>query len=142
MQFSGILPALSLGQVDAAISTITITQQRQKNFDFTDPYYFESMAVVFPKEKPIKDVKELTDKNSRAIGNYDGNLVKKNVPDANILVMDNNNQTIAALKAGHVDLVLVDGVQGAVYSQKSWIVFFCYCSVSRWIWYCPKKDHF
>lgn len=62
MQFSGILPALSLGQVDAAISTITITKQRNKNFDFTEPYYFESMAAVFPKEKPIKSAKELTDK--------------------------------------------------------------------------------
>ncbi|KTD59823.1 amino acid ABC transporter substrate-binding protein [Legionella sainthelensi] len=120
MQFSGILPALSLGQVDAAISTITITQQRQKNFDFTDPYYFESMAVVFPKEKPIKDVKELTDKKIAVqLGTTMEIWLKKNVPNANILVMDNNNQTIAALKAGHVDLVLVDGVQGAVYSQKN-----------------------
>lgn len=120
MQFSGILPALSLGQVDAAISTITITKQRQKNFDFTDPYYFESMAAVFPKEKPIKDAKELTDKKIAVqLGTTMEIWLKKNVPNANILVMDNNNQTIAALKAGHVDLVLVDGIQGAVYSQKN-----------------------
>ncbi|QEY52136.1 substrate-binding periplasmic protein [Legionella longbeachae] len=120
MQFSGILPALSLGQVDAAISTITITKQRNKNFDFTEPYYFESMAAVFPKEKPIKSAKELTDKKIAVqLGTTMEIWLKKNVPDASILVMDNNNQTIAALKAGHVDLVLVDGIQGAVYSQKN-----------------------
>ncbi|KTD09204.1 amino acid ABC transporter substrate-binding protein [Legionella gratiana] len=120
MQFSGILPALSMGQVDAAISTITITEQRKKNFDFTEPYYFESMAAVFPKEKPIKNAKELTDKKIAVqLGTTMEIWLKKNAPNANILVMDNNNQTIAALKAGHVDLVLVDGIQGAVYSQKN-----------------------
>ena len=31
MQFSSVLPALSAGRVDAAISTITITAERQKN---------------------------------------------------------------------------------------------------------------
>lgn len=32
--------------------------------------------------------------------------------------MDNNNQAIEALKAGHVDVVLLDGAQGAIFSQK------------------------
>jgi len=120
MQFSSILPALSMGQVDAAISTITITEQRKKNFDFTEPYYFESMAAVFPANKPIKDAKELADKKIAVqLGTTMEIWLKKNVTNANILVMDNNNQTVAALKAGHVDLVLVDGVQGSVYSQKN-----------------------
>ncbi|MCW8469055.1 ABC transporter substrate-binding protein [Fluoribacter gormanii] len=120
MQFSSILPALSSGQVDAAISTITITDQRKKNFDFTEPYYFESMAAVFPGTKPINDVTQLTDKKIAVqLGSTMEIWLKKNMPNANLLVMDNNNQTIAALKAGHVDLVLVDGVQGAVFSKKN-----------------------
>lgn len=120
MQFSSILPALSTGQVDAAISTITITEQRKENFDFTKPYYFESMAAVFPEKNPIKDAKELADKKIAVqLGSTMEIWLKKNMPNANLLVMDNNNQTIAALKAGHVDLVLVDGVQGAVFSQKN-----------------------
>lgn len=120
MQFSSILPALSTGQVDAAISTITITEQRQKNFDFTKPYYFESMAAVFTEKKPIKDVKQLTDKKIAVqLGSSMEIWLKKNIPNVNLLVMDNNNQSIAALKAGHVDLVLVDGIQGAVFSQKN-----------------------
>ncbi|HHF7368260.1 TPA: substrate-binding periplasmic protein [Legionella bozemanae] len=120
MQFSSILPALSTGQVDTAISTITITEQRKKNFDFTKPYYFESMAAVFPEKKPINDVKQLADKKIAVqLGSTMEIWLKKNMPNASLLVMDNNNQTIAALKAGHVDLVLVDGVQGAVFSQKN-----------------------
>ncbi|MGL5742362.1 MAG: substrate-binding periplasmic protein [Legionella sp.] len=120
MQFSSILPALSSGQVDAAISTITITKERQKNFDFTQPYYFESMAVVFPEKNPIQDVKELSNKKIAVqLGSTMEIWLKKNVLNADIMVMDNNNQTIAALKAGHADLVLLDGMQGAVFSQKN-----------------------
>ncbi|VEB37141.1 substrate-binding periplasmic protein [Legionella cherrii] len=120
MQFSSILPALSSGQVDAAISTITITEQRKKNFDFSEPYYFESMAAVFPENKPIKNVQQLAGKKIAVqLGSTMEIWLKQNVPNANLLVMDNNNQTIAALKASHADLVLLDGVQGAVFSQKN-----------------------
>lgn len=120
MQFSSILPALTTGQVDAAISTITITEQRKENFDFTEPYYFESMAAVFPEKNPIREVKDLAGKKIAVqLGSTMEIWLKKNVPNAHLLVMDNNNQTIAALKAGHVDLVLLDGVQGDVFSQKN-----------------------
>ncbi|KTC79380.1 amino acid ABC transporter substrate-binding protein [Legionella cherrii] len=120
MQFSSILPALSSGQVDAGISTITITEQRKKNFDFSEPYYFESMAAVFPENKPIKNVQQLAGKKIAVqLGSTMEIWLKQNVPNANLLVMDNNNQTIAALKASHADLVLLDGVQGAVFSQKN-----------------------
>src|SRR5437870_2872374 len=36
MQFSTILVALQNGAADAAISTITITDERKKHFDFSD----------------------------------------------------------------------------------------------------------
>lgn len=39
-------------------------------------------------------------------------------PQAEITALDNNNQAIEALIAGHVDVVLMDGAQGGVYSKK------------------------
>ncbi|MDR3441448.1 MAG: ABC transporter substrate-binding protein [Legionella sp.] len=120
MQFSGILPAINANLVDVAISTITITEARKKNFDFSKPYYFESLAAVFDQQHPIKDVQQLKGKKIAAqLGSTMELWLKKNVPDAHLLVIDNNNQAIAALKAGQVDLVLVDGAQGAVFSQKN-----------------------
>ena len=120
MQFSSILPAINANQVDVAISTITITEARKKNCDFSTPYYFESLAAVFDQQHPIKNVRQLSGKKIAAqLGSTMELWLRKNVPDANLLVVDNNNQAIVALKAGHVDLVLVDGAQGAVFSQKN-----------------------
>lgn len=119
MQFSTILPALSLGQVDAAISTITITPARQQHFDFTAPYYFETMAAVFRKNKPVHSKAALKGKIIACqLGSTMEIWLRKTIPDAFIVAMDNNTQAIEAVKAGHADLVLMDGPQGAIFSQK------------------------
>lgn len=120
MQFSSILPALTSGQADAAISTITITYDRKKNFDFTTPYYFEGMAAVFKKDYPINSPSQLAGKKIAAqLGSTMEIWLKKHAQDEQIVPMDNNNQAIEALKAGHIDVVLMDGAQGAIFSQKN-----------------------
>mgnify|MGYP000609012788 CR=1 FL=1 len=120
MQFSSILPALTSGRVEAAISTITITKERKKNFDFTKPYYFEGMAAVFKQDSPIKDPSQLKGKILAAqLGSTMEIWLKKHSADEKIIATDNNNQAIEALKAGHVDVVLMDGAQGAIFSKKN-----------------------
>jgi polar amino acid transport system substrate-binding protein len=120
MQFATILPALTSGQVDAAISTITITEDRKKNFDFTIPYYFEGMAAVFRKEMPIRELSQLRGKILAAqLGSTMEIWLKKHAANEKIIITDNNNQAIEALKVGHVDVVLMDGAQGAIFSQKN-----------------------
>ncbi|KTC77849.1 ABC transporter substrate-binding protein [Legionella brunensis] len=132
MQFSTILPALTSEQVDAAISTITITPDRQENFDFTSPYYFETMATVFKKGSPVTTPDALKGKKIACqLGSTMEIWLKKNVPDAAITAMDNNNQAIEALKAGHVDVVLMDGPQGAIFSQKNPILTYAIIAQSE-----------
>lgn len=119
MQFSTILPAITSGQDDAAIATITITPDREKNFDFTTPYYFEGMATVYKTNKPASNVAQLTGKKMAAqLGSVMEIWLRKHFPAGEIIALNSNNQAIEALIAGHVDVVLMDGAQGAVYSQK------------------------
>ena len=44
---------------------------------------------------------------------------KKYVPTAELISMNNNNQVMEALKAGHVEAVIMDGAQSLVFSQKN-----------------------
>ncbi|KTC85145.1 substrate-binding periplasmic protein [Legionella brunensis] len=120
LPFSSILPALNSRKVDAAISTITITEERKNNFDFSHPYYFDGIAVVFRKKAPIHTLSQFAGKKLVAqLGSTMEVWLKKHAADSAILVMDNNNQAIEALKAGHVDAVLMDGEQGAIFTQKN-----------------------
>lgn len=119
-QFSTILPALQEGMADAAIATITIIPERQANFDFSHPYYTESLAIVFPKESAIKSKEQLKGKKIACqLGTTMEYWLKKHVPEAILSPIDNNNQAIETLKAGHVDGVMVDTFQAKAFSQKN-----------------------
>ena len=120
IQFSTLLPALSLNKIDAAIATITITEDRKKNFDFSIPYYFESLAAIYPKENIIDNKSQLTDKKiSYQLGTSMEIWVKNNFPTTDVVSFDNNNQAIEAVKSKKVDVVIVDGIQGFEFSKKN-----------------------
>ncbi len=120
MQFSTILVALQSGSVDVAISTIAITEEREKNFDFSDSYYTETLVAIYLKDRPITDKSQLNNKKVACqLGTTMEIWLKKHIADAEISVMDNNNQAIEALKAGHVEVVIIDEPQGVMFSQKN-----------------------
>ncbi|KTD65161.1 ABC transporter substrate-binding protein [Legionella shakespearei] len=119
MQFSTVLPAVNSGQDDIAIATITITDERKKNFDFSNPYYFAGMAAVYNSSQPVLNPSQLKDKKIAVqLGTVMDVWLHQHSPEAQVTIFDNNNQAIEALIAGHIDVVLMDGVQGAIYSEK------------------------
>lgn len=119
MQFSTILPAIASGQDDAAIATITITSERQKNFDFTTAYYFEGMSAIYKSNNPIHNENQLVGKKMAAqLGSIMEIWLRKHFPMSDITAFNSNNLAIEALLAGHVDVVVMDGAQGHVYSKK------------------------
>lgn len=120
MPFGSLLAALQSKQGQVAISTLTVTDERKKSFDFSDPYYKESISVVFPQVSPIDNQDHLSGKKiSCQMGTTTQIWLSKNVPSAHVVLFDNNNQVIEALKAGHVDAALLDGAQGVVFAKKN-----------------------
>lgn len=121
MQFNAILASLQNGSVDAAISTITATEERQKGADFSQPYYSENLAVVFHKDTPIMDKTQLAGKKiiCQLGSTMEIWLKKQDFPGTEIIIMDNNNQAIEALKARHADGVLINDIQGKAFSEKN-----------------------
>jgi polar amino acid transport system substrate-binding protein len=119
MQFSTVLPAVATGKDDAAIATLTITEARKKNFDFSIPYYYEGMAAVYKNNNPVNTVSALQGKKlSAQLGSVMDLWLKEYAPKEQITTFDNNIQAIEALDAGNVDMVLMDKVQAEVFSQK------------------------
>lgn len=120
MPFAAILGALHSKQVDGAISTIAITKERKKNFDCSQPYYFDTLATVFRKDNPIKNKSQLSGKKIACqIGTTMEIWLKKNFNDAEIITFDTPPQAIESLKSKQVDVVLVDGTQAKFFSKKN-----------------------
>ncbi len=62
--WEGIFPALQKGDYDVVISGVTITDERKKTMDFTDPYIEVGQVVlVRADETRIKGINDLADKS-------------------------------------------------------------------------------
>ncbi|WP_227938567.1 transporter substrate-binding domain-containing protein [Alkalihalobacillus deserti] len=59
MKFGGIIPALQANQVDAAVSAITIRDDRAEVVDFTAPYFESGLSLVVPKDSEINSIEDL-----------------------------------------------------------------------------------
>ena len=60
--WDGIFGGVATGQYDIVASSVTITPEREKQFDFSDPYYEVAQAVVLPAGKSIKTLADLKGK--------------------------------------------------------------------------------
>ncbi|MDR1334904.1 MAG: ABC transporter substrate-binding protein [Holosporaceae bacterium] len=117
MQFPAILASLQQKAVDAAISAIAITEERKKKNDFSSEYYSEaSFATVYKKSHPVRGREQLEQsKVACQLGSTMEIWLKANCPRAIIVAIDNNNQAVEMLKAGHVNCVFINLVQGKAF---------------------------
>ena len=60
--WDGIFGGVATGKYDIVASSTTITPERQKQFDFSDPYYEVVQAVVLPAGTSIKSLADLKGK--------------------------------------------------------------------------------
>jgi polar amino acid transport system substrate-binding protein len=119
MQFSNLLQAINANQIDAAISTIAITEERKKNFDFSNPYYFSGVAAIFNSENKIRNIEDLKGKKIACqLGTTMEIWAKEKLPNNELNLLNSNNQAIELLKNHYTDVVLVDESQGAEFSNQ------------------------
>jgi polar amino acid transport system substrate-binding protein len=57
--WDGIFAGLANGDYDAVVSSVTITEERQKNYDFTKPYINAGQITVVNKDATAKTLLEL-----------------------------------------------------------------------------------
>lgn len=63
------ISALQNDKVDLAVATITITQDRKRQIDFSYPYFSMSLGVLTRKSDDIKSIDDLSNKKVLVEGN-------------------------------------------------------------------------
>lgn len=60
--WAGMMPALKSGQADFLMCSMTITEERKKEVDFTDAYFESTNYILVPEDSPIKGLHDLKGK--------------------------------------------------------------------------------
>jgi polar amino acid transport system substrate-binding protein len=106
--FDGLIPALTSGQIDVAISSMSITDERKQAISFSVPYYHSGLITCAQtKNDSIKSFADLKGKKVAAQSGTTGEKEAKKV-GANVVSFTNSDQTFLDLKNGGVDAVIND----------------------------------
>ena len=107
-------PAFSLvttGELDLGAAAITITEDRKKNYDFTDPYYEAKLLMVVKEDSKIASFDELKDKKVSVQITTTGHLAMQELQgkgSSNILAYENLPIAIQEVINGTTDAALGD----------------------------------
>jgi ABC-type amino acid transport substrate-binding protein len=119
MAFDGLGGALQVGQIDAAIAAISVTDQRREQVDFSNIYFVSEGAALARADSGIT-VTGVTDLAPHRVAVQAGTVyqtwLEEEAVDAGILSADNLLIYVAAdkavedLRAGLVDVVIADSL--------------------------------
>lgn len=102
--------AMAAGTCDLAASAMTITDEREENVDFSDPYYNAAQSLLV---KSDSDITTLDDLAGRSLGVQSGttgaDYAEENAPeDTEIISFDAGADLFVALEAGNIEAILQD----------------------------------
>jgi cystine transport system substrate-binding protein len=111
-EFSGMLAGLQAKKFDAVISQMTITPERQKQLDFSDPYITNDVKVIVRQDNnTIKSVNDFKGKNiGVGLGTNDETYLRTvllpKVGNFNIKTYDDVITSLKDLDAGRIDATI------------------------------------
>lgn len=135
------VPFLTSGRIDIALGALTRTPERARLIDFTVPLHTESMGVLTTDRIDIESWEDLNDPDITLVnmrGNWSVQLLADMLPDAKVLLVDGNADTVRALAQGRAQ-ALVENIDFFMnfttnYRNVEWRtlrdpIFVAYCSI-------------
>ncbi len=103
------VPFLQEDKVDLIASTMTITDDRKKQIDFSDVYYVAGQRLLVPKGSAIKSVADLAGKIvTTSQGSTSETTLMKVAPTCKPLLFKGYSECFEALKNGQADAMTTD----------------------------------
>ena len=96
------IPMLNNGEIDLIIATMTITEDRKKEVDFSDVYFKAGQSILVKKGSAIRSIDDVT-KDSKVLGVKGATSIKnieEKVPGLKVQQYENYQEAFTALRAG------------------------------------------
>jgi polar amino acid transport system substrate-binding protein len=111
--FDGLIPSLKTGKVDIAISSMTITDERKRSIDFSDPYLRMGLAILANKNSDIQSIDDV-DKPGRRVAvkkATTGHIyAMQHFKNAQLLVLSDSSSCATEVSQGKADCMIYDQI--------------------------------
>ena len=108
---NSIVMAAGTGKIDFGGSAISITEEREENADFSDPYFYNSGALIVRKSD-LDKYNSADDLTGKRIGTETGtiypDLVRQNIKGAQVLEYNHLPDALIALQNNKIDAAMED----------------------------------
>jgi ABC-type amino acid transport substrate-binding protein len=109
VQWDGIIPGLMNGNYDCLISAMTITEERMKQINFSDPYFTIKQAIVVREnDESITGAADLVGKTIAVQNGTTGDLYASQIEGVRMKRFDTNPQAIQELLNKNADAAVMD----------------------------------
>lgn len=104
------IPLLKNGKIDGILATMTITEDRLKEVDFSDVYFNGGQSLLVHEDSEINGIEDLTaDHTVLAIkGSSSTRNMRELAPQVEVLDLENYSEGFVALQSGQGDALTTD----------------------------------
>lgn len=108
-EWDGLLAGLDSGRYDTMANGVSVTEQREEQYDFTEPYAYNRIVAITLNDSDITSLDDLEGKRTaNTLGSSYATLAESY--GATNTGVDDFNQTIELLQQGRIDATLNDEV--------------------------------
>ncbi len=108
MNFDALLPALQMKKVDIVVSGMTITEERKKSVNFSQPYFTAKQVLIVKEGSTIKAIEDLKGKKVAAGLGYTGDIMLTKMGDVNLLRVTDPNAGLMQVQTDKVVAMIFD----------------------------------
>jgi len=111
--FDGLIPSLKTGKIDVIISSMTVTEDRKKSIDFSDPYLKMGLAILASKNSDIQSIDDVHKPGHNVVvkkGTTGDIYALQHFKNVNLLVLNDESACAIEVAQGKADCFIYDQI--------------------------------
>lgn len=121
-QFTGLIPALKTGKLDIVISSMTVTEERARSIDFSDPYLSTGICLLANAASDIQSIADV-DKPGRKVvvrtGTTGSFYARDHFKSATVLPIGEEAACVLEVAQGKADCFIYDQLSIYQFSRQN-----------------------
>ncbi|MBO4702045.1 MAG: basic amino acid ABC transporter substrate-binding protein [Lachnospiraceae bacterium] len=119
MAFDSVITSVYTGKADLGAAGLTITEDRLKNINFSDPYATAAQVIIIKDDSDITSPDDLVGKTIGVQLGTTGDIYAEDIEDATLERYNKGFEAVQALLQGKIDAVIIDNEPAKVYVSQN-----------------------